>query len=507
MLSQATGYHSQSGELTVCLRHQIATLILVAFAVFLSIIASHKAFCADRRGLPNIILILADDLGYAELGCYGQKKIRTPNLDRLAREGMRLTQFYSSAPVCAPARCCLMTGKHAGHAIIRDNDERQPGPFGDAFGGQYPLPEGCVTIPTLLGADGYRCGAFGKWGLGGVGTSGDPLEQGFDRFFGYNCQRHAHNLYPRYLLDDQKKRVLSGNTRGRSGAVYGPKVVADEMLRFIRQNKDRRFFVYYASVLPHLALQAPEEEIAAYRGKWPETPYTGKAYLPHPTPKACYAAMVSFLDKQIGRMMGLLEELELAENTVILFTSDNGTASDRRQVDAAFFASVGPLRGLKGSLYEGGLRVPLVARWPGHIPPNSTSAHLSAGYDLLPTLCGIAGIEPPADCDGVSFLPTLTGHGEQQEEHAYLIWDFPGYGGQLAVRSGDWKGVWPHQRRRPPGTFELYHLRRDPAEEDNVADSNPIVAARLEHLLKAARQRPEAAAFRFGSYGAQGARE
>ena len=170
MLSQATGYHSQSGELTVCLRHQIATLILVAFAVFLSIIASHKAFCADRRGLPNIILILADDLGYAELGCYGQEKIRTPNLDRLAREGMRLTQFYSSAPVCAPARCCLMTGKHAGHAIIRDNDERQPGPFGDAFGGQYPLPEGCVTIPTLLGADGYRCGAFGKWGLGGVGT-------------------------------------------------------------------------------------------------------------------------------------------------------------------------------------------------------------------------------------------------------------------------------------------------------------------------------------------------
>ena len=282
--------------------------LTLALSLFSTLAVASTLWAADRP--PNIIFIMADDLGYAELGCYGQKKISTPYIDRLAAEGMRFTQHYTSAPVCAPARCSLMTGKHGGHAIVRNNFELHPAqyPFDDSFGGQYPLPADTVTIASLLKQSGYATGAFGKWGLGAVGTSGDPLKQGFDRFFGFNCQRHAHNLYPRYLVDDDKQRILEGNTRGLTGKRYGPQEVANEMLKFVRQNKDRLFFVYYPSVLPHLALQAPEEDIAQYNVQWPETPYTGRSYLAHRTPRACYPAMVSFLDKQVGRLMELLKE-------------------------------------------------------------------------------------------------------------------------------------------------------------------------------------------------------
>ena len=486
-------------------RHAIARLLMSRLALFWLLWVPLSLWGATTEDIPgrppNIILIMADDLGWAELGCYGQQKIVTPHLDRLAGQGMRLTQFYSAAPVCAPARCCLLTGMHTGHATVRDNYEVRPSLFGDAFGGQYPLPPGTVTIASLLKAGGYVTGAFGKWGLGGVGTTGDPLRQGFDRFFGFNCQRHAHNLYPRYLVDDRKKRTLPGNRRALSGPHYGPQVVADELLAFVRENKDRPFFVYYASVLPHLALQVPAAEIASYRGKWPETPYAGQAYLPHPTPKACYAAMVSFLDKQVGRLTALLRELDLEQNTIVLFTSDNGTAYDRRQVDSEFFASVGPLRGLKGSVYEGGVRVPLIARWPGKIPPASRSVHVAALYDVLPTLCAVAGIEPPDEIDGISFLPTLRGQGERGERHEYLVWDFAGYGGQLALRWGDWKAVLRNQRKDPPGKLELYHLGRDLGEQQNVARQYPHVVARMKQMLQSARQKPQATAFRFGRYG------
>ncbi|HEC02152.1 MAG TPA: twin-arginine translocation signal domain-containing protein, partial [Phycisphaerales bacterium] len=305
---------------------------------------------AARRlnGKPNIIFIMADDLGYKELGCYGQQKIKTPNVDLLASEGMRFTDYYTGSAVCAPARCNLMTGKHGGHAYIRNNSE--VGGW-DSFNGQLPLPENTTTIASLLKKQGYATGAFGKWGLGGIGSTGDPLNMGFDRFFGYNCQRHAHNLYPNYLVSDRGKFTLEGNTRGLTGEKYAPQVIADEMLKFIRENKDRRFFVYYPTIIPHLALQAPQEDIDRYKGKWPETPYEGKSYLPHPTPRACYAAMVSFLDKQVGRIMQLLKELDLDDNTIVFFTSDNGTTYLKEQVDYEFFDSVGPLRGLKGSLY------------------------------------------------------------------------------------------------------------------------------------------------------------
>ncbi|MEN8193210.1 MAG: sulfatase-like hydrolase/transferase, partial [Bacteroidota bacterium] len=309
---------------------------------------------------PNIVLIMADDLGWQELGSYGQTKIETPNIDKLAMEGMRFTQFYAGSAVCAPSRCNIMTGKHGGHAYIRNNGEIKDKVSG-IYGGQSPLPSSEPTIAKTLKNTGYTTGCFGKWGLGAVGTTGDPLNQGFDRFFGYNCQRHAHNLYPKYLVSDSINITLKGNTRGVKGETYAPQLIADEMLKFVKENKDKPFFLYYPTVIPHLALQVPDENLKQYQGKWLEEPYEGGSYQPHPTPKACYASMISFMDEQVGRLLSLLEELELEENTIVLFTSDNGTTYLKNQVDYEFFNSVGPLRGLKGSLHEGGIRVPLIA--------------------------------------------------------------------------------------------------------------------------------------------------
>jgi len=445
----------------------------------------------------NIIFIMADDLGYQELGCYGQQKIQTPHIDRLAAEGMLFTQYYTGSAVCAPARCNLMTGKHGGHAYVRNNSE-----IGgwDSFRGQLPLPAETVTIASLLKQQGYVTGAFGKWGLGEVGSTGDPLNRGFDRFVGYNCQRHAHNLYPKYLVNDRDKITLEGNTRGLTGKHYAPQVIADEMLKFIRENKEKPFFVYYPTVIPHLALQVPEEDLNQYKGKWPETPYKGKSYLPHPTPKACYAAMISFMDRQVGHIMKLLKELNLDDNTVVLFTSDNGTTYLKEQVDYEFFNSVGPLRGLKGSLYEGGIRMPMVVRWPGKIKAGTVSDHLAAHYDALATLADIAGAKAPKDTDGISFVPTLLSQPVQQKKHDYLFWDFAGYGGQLAVRMGKWKGIKRDLRKNPDAPLELYDLENDVSEKNNVAEEYPKVVARIESIMLEARSRPITKKFQFGRY-------
>ena len=445
----------------------------------------------------NIIFIMADDLGYQELGCYGQQRIETPHIDRLAAEGMRFTQYYTGSAVCAPARCNLMTGKHGGHAYVRNNHE-----IGgwDSFRGQLPLPADTVTIAGLLKQQGYVTGAFGKWGLGGVGSTGDPLNQGFDRFCGYNCQRHAHNLYPKYLISDREKVTLKGNTRGLTGKRYAPQAIADEMLKFIRENRDKPFFVYYPTVLCHLALQVPEEDLNQYKGKWPETPYKGKSYLPHPTPKACYAAMISFMDRQVGRIMRLLKRLNLDDNTVVFFTSDNGTTYLKDQVDYEFFNSVGPLRGLKGSLYEGGIRMPMIVRWPGKTKAGSVSDHVSAHYDVLATLAEIAGVKPPSDTDGISFVPTLLSQPDQQKKHDYLFWDFAGYGGQLAVRVGKWKGIKHNLRKNPNAPLELYDLENDISEKNNVAKEYPKVAASIEKIMLEARSQPVTKRFQFGRY-------
>ena len=447
---------------------------------------------------PNVILIMADDLGYAELGCYGQGKIRTPHIDKLAAEGMRFSQFYSGAPVCGPARCTLMTGMHAGHAYVRSNSEI--GSW-ESFRGQVPLPESTVTLSSLLKQAGYATGAFGKWGLGEVGSTGDPLRNGFDRFFGYNCQRHAHNLYPRYLIDDNQHRQLAGNSRSITGEQFAPQVIANEMLKFVRKHEDQTFFLYYPMVLPHLALQAPEEDIARYRvHQWEETPYEGDRYQPHPTPRACYAAMISFADSQVGRLMALLKELDLDENTIVLFTSDNGTTMLKDEVDYEFFESVGPLRGLKGDVLEGGIRVPMIVRWPGRIAKNSETDHISANYDFLATLAELVGIESVPKTDSVSFLPTLFDQADQQRQHEYLFWDFAGYGGQIAVRMGDWKGVRLNLKKNPNAPFELYNLKYDIGESNDIAAKHPEVAAKIKRIMIDDRIEPETESFRFGEY-------
>jgi len=447
---------------------------------------------------PNIVLIMADDLGWKELGCYGQEKIKTPHIDRLAAEGMKFIQYYAGSAVCAPSRCNLMTGRHGGHAYIRNNGEIQ-GDNPDRFGGQTPIPADMPTIAKTLKRQGYATGCFGKWGLGGQGTSGDPLRQGFDRFYGYNCQRHAHNLYPKYLEDNEGIQELEGNNREQTGKQYAPQLIADRALDFVRQNKDNPFFLYYPTVIPHLALQAPEEELAQYKGQFPETPYNGKSYQPHDTPKACYAAMISFLDKQVGRLMALLKELGLDENTVALFTSDNGTTHLKEQVDYEFFDSVGPLRGLKGELYEGGIRAPLIARWPGKVAPGTTSDHIAAHYDLPATLAAIANTTFDPDADGVSILPTLLG--QKQEEHEFLLWDFAGYGGQIAVRMGGWKGIKTNLQKNPDAPLELYNLKEDIGEQHNVADKYPDIVEKIENIIRRERTVPEVESFRFGEYG------
>ncbi|MEM9016992.1 MAG: arylsulfatase [Verrucomicrobiota bacterium] len=444
---------------------------------------------------PNIIYIMADDLGWAELGSYGQEKILTPNLDRLAAEGMRFTQHYTSAPVCAPARYSLMTGKHGGHSVVRNNFEI--GEW-DSHRGQFPMPKDEITMAEILKAEGYATGAFGKWGIGEPGSEGDPLNQGFDRFFGYNCQRHAHNLFPEYIVDQGERVPLEGNTATVYGRQYAPKLIADAALEFVDENKEGPFFLYYPTIIPHLALQVPYDELTPYLNEWDETPYIGKSYQPNPTPRATYAAMISYMDKQIGRLMAKLEEHGLAENTVIFFTSDNGTTFVKQQVDYEFFNSVAHLRGLKGETYEGGIRVPMIIRWPAMVEAGVMSDHISAHYDALATIADIAGVETEADHDGISYLPALLG--EEQPEHEYLFWDFAGYGGQVAMRQGKWKAVVREAKKNPDAKVELYDLEADPSEEKNLAETLPEEVERLTQMMIEARVEPKIEAFRFWKY-------
>src|SRR5262245_29183848 len=429
---RASRSHHQRGTKMKLLKLMLCLLLLSLPAPVMSL-AQRSNKTQDK---PNIILILADDLGWGDLGSYGQTKINTPDLDRLAAEGIQFTQFYSGSPVCAPSRCVLMTGKHGGHAYIRDNREAKPE-------GQQPIPASEVTIAELLKSRGYATGAFGKWGLGFVGTEGDPNKQGFDLFYGYNCQREAHNFYPDHLWRNEQRIVLEGNNRGLTGKHYSHDLIEAEALQFIRVNKDRPFFLYAPFTIPHLALQVPEDALAEYVGKWDDPPYDGgNGYLPHPTPRAAYAAMITRMDRSVGRMMALLKELRLDENTLVIFTSDNGGAFgevDRESfefkpgrlggTDYVFFGSTGQFRAFKGSVYVGGIRVPFIARWPGKIKAGMVNELPAVFYDVLPTLCEAAGAQPPPNADGVSILPTLLGKGKQRK-HEFLLWDFNGYGGQ-----------------------------------------------------------------------------
>jgi len=441
-----------------------------------------QAVSAQGKNKPNIIYILADDLGYAEVGCYGQEKIKTPNIDKLAAEGMKFTQHYSGNPVCAPSRCTLMTGLHTGHAQVRGNKQmggKEGWVLGSTIGGQYPIRADTVTVAKILKKAGYTTGAFGKWGLGQVGTTGEPNKQGFDHFYGYICQRQAHTYYPNHLWRDGKVEWIKANKGGKEEA-YSHDLIAAEALKFIKANKNRPFFCYVPFTIPHVALQVPEDSLAQYKGRWPDPPYTGdKGYFPHPNPRACYAAMVTRMDRDTGRIMSLLKELGLDKNTLVIFTSDNGPTFNGGS-DSAFFESAKPLRGLKGSVYEGGIRIPYIARWPGRIQAGSTSDHISAFWDFLPTCCELIGDYPPTKIDGLSMLPTLLGQPQKQKKHKYLYWELRG---QQAVRIGKWKGL----RLKPDRKIQLYNLEQDISESNDVADEYPDIVAEVAEIFKTGR--------------------
>jgi arylsulfatase len=455
-----------------------ASFVLHLF-VALALALCSQASIADEPKPPNVVLILADDLGWGDLGCYGQTKIKTPSIDKLATEGMRFTRAYTGNAVCAPSRCCIMTGKHPGHAHVRNNRQWKPNV---QWSGQVPLPEGTVTLPRLFKDKGYATGAMGKWGLGTPENTGDPAKQGIDYFFGYYCQAHAHNHYPQYVWRNGKKVELDGNDGTATGKQHTQDLFEAEALKFVRDHKDGPFFLYLPFTVPHLALQVPDDSLAEYKGKFEETPYRGKAYQHHDTPRAAYAAMITRMDRSIGRLMDLLKELKLDDNTLVLFSSDNGAIGGYAGTDAAFFKSNGDLRGMKGSLFEGGIRTPLIARWPGRIKPGTTSDLFTAFWDVLPTLCDAAGIESPKDIDGVSLLPTLLGR-DGQRQHEFLYWEFPGYGGQQAVRAGNWKAVRQNLGKGPSGV-ELYDLDVDPSEKKDVAAARPDVVKRLTEIMR-----------------------
>ncbi|GAB4142810.1 MAG: arylsulfatase [Planctomycetaceae bacterium] len=469
------------------------SLMTVALLALFSSLSKSQA--ADRP--PNIIVFLADDLGYAEVGCYGQKIIKTPNIDRLAKEGMRFTDHYAGNAVCAPSRCCLMTGKHPGHAFVRTNRvpkelQHLAKKFGWEFSGQTPIPDEEVTIAEVLKQKGYATAATGKWGLGHFGTTGDPNKQGFDLFYGFNDQRHAHNHYPRFLWRNRTKEKLPGNDRTLNGETYSQDKFTETALEFIEQNKSKPFFLYMPFAIPHLSIQVPESSLKQYKGKIPEADYVHRGYLKHPFPRAGYAAMVSHMDRDIGKVMALVKKLGLDDNTLVLFSSDNGPTYNRLGgSDSEFFKSAGPFKGLKGSLYEGGIRVPLIARWPGKIKAGTVSHHISAFWDFLPTIAEMTGTKAPAGIDGISFAPTLLGQPEKQKQHEYLYWEFPSYGGQQAVRIGDWKGVrqgLQRKNRKNRLKIELYNLKTDPGEKHDVSASHPKMIARMRKIMRTARR-------------------
>ncbi|WP_343701727.1 arylsulfatase [Chitinophaga sp.] len=435
---------------------------------------------------PNIVFILADDLGYGDIGPYGQQKIKTPNLDRLAKQGMCFTSFYSGTSVCAPSRASLLTGLHTGHTYIRGNKEIQPE-------GQEPLADSVQSYARMLQQAGYTTGAFGKWGLGMVGTSGAPDKKGFDTFFGYNCQRQSHRYYPTHLWDNDRKVILEGNNLQQK-KVYAPELIQEKTLAFIEANKSRPFFLFIPTVLPHAELQGPEDAYyRQYEHSFSETPHKGNDYGPQASvggyasvakPRATFAAMVTRLDAYVGQVLDKLEELGLSRNTIVIFSSDNGPHTEGG-ADPAFFNSSGGFRGVKRDLYEGGIRVPFIVKWPGKVKAGSRTAQPAAFWDLMPTFLDIAGAPPAKATDGISILPTWLGKG-RQKEHPYFYWEFHEGGGRQAVRAGKWKAVRLQVKKDPAGPLELYDLQQDPGEKHNVAAQHPDIIKKMDGYMRAA---------------------
>jgi arylsulfatase A-like enzyme len=441
----------------------LIVILVVAFAFNLT--------TAQTR--PNIIFIHADDLGYGDLSCYGQRKFKTPNIDRLAAEGMRFTQYYAGSTVCAPSRSALMTGQHTGHTRIRGN-------------ARHPLLPEDVTVAEVLKSAAYKTALIGKWGLGEAGTTGVPNRQGFDYFFGYLNQRHAHNYYPSFLWRNEERSKLrnlvpdednegSGNSTNRVD--YTHDLMAEESLKFIEVNGGGPFFLYLAFTIPHANNEA--------KNKGMEVPDLGEfASKDWPDQEKAKAAMITRLDRDVGRLMALLKKLGIDDNTLVFFTSDNGPHREGG-ADPDFFDSNGPLRGIKRDLYEGGIRVPMIARWPKRIKAGAKSDQVWAHWDLPPTLAEVAGVKPPAKIDGISMLNALLGR--RQRSHEFLYWEFHERGFSQAARMGDWKAV----RKSPDSPIELYDLKNDLGEQNDVAVKHSEVVKKIEEYLKTARTESE----------------
>lgn len=451
------------------------------FLISVFFIAASTA-TAQQKSKPNIIFIFADDLGYADVGCYGQQKIETPNIDKLAKGGLKFTQFYSSSTVCGPARCSFFTGLHTGHTVIRGNK-----PF--APEGQTPLPDSVITLANLLQQNGYATAAFGKWGLGFNQNSGDPNKKGFDIFYGYNCQSLAHDYYPPYLWNNHTKVDLAVNKTADS--VYSAALIQQQAIQYIKQAGSKPFFMYLPYTLPHGDVIGPHDSLYNYyAAKFNETPLTGDKLKtrehnikPEPLPHAQYAAMVGRLDIYVGEIIKTLAAKNLLENTLVIFTSDNGPHRENGG-DPEFFNNTGIYRGIKRDLYEGGIRMPFIASWQGTIKPSVTN-QMAALWDMYPTFLQLAGVSTKKNIDGISLVPALLKQGKQPE-HDYLYWEFHENDGRQCVRWKNWKLIKLNVNTTDKAETELYNLTNDPAEKNNVAAANPAVVAKLNSILKKA---------------------
>lgn len=435
----------------------------------------------------NVIYILCDDLGYGDLGCYGQEMIHTPNLDKMAKEGMRFTQHYAGCTVSAPSRASLMTGKHTGHSQIRGNYEIKPE-------GQMPMSADTRTIAHIFKDGGYNTGIFGKWGLGHPGSTSEPTSMGFDRFYGYNCQRQSHSYYPTHLWSDTSKVILDGNQNGERNS-YSQDLIHGEIIEFIREKKDEKFFACCTYTLPHAELAGPNDSILAlYKGKFNDVPYTKGGYRNTDIPYTQFAAMVTRLDTYVGELLEELKQLGIDDKTIVMFTSDNGPHREGG-ANPDYFKSYGELRGTKRDLYEGGIRVPLIAWAPSLIKAGSECDLQSAFWDMMPTFAEIAQVENSQSTDGISILPTLKGE-KQSKKHEYLYWEFHEQGGKKAIRVGDWKLIALNVSDPSKETLELYNLKKDIHEDNNLVEKEAKRAKKLRALMEEARVDSER--FNFG---------
>jgi arylsulfatase A-like enzyme len=473
---------------------------VVAFALTLIMPGYSQKKSARFVDKPNVIYIFADDMGYGELGCYGQQKILTPNLDKLANEGMRFTQHYVGTPVCGPSRCNLLTGRNSGHAWVRGNVGLLPYKENVNEPGSFPIPDTMQTLGELFKRAGYTNGVIGKWGLGNHDNGGDPQKHGFDYFNGYYDQRHAHNYYTTHLYKNRRWDSLNNSVinvhpklkgvdvkpedvEGYKGKEYSIDRMTTNALEFINTNKSKPFFLYLPYTLPHAALQVPEPDIDRYKKILNESPtLLANGYVPTFYPLSTYAAMISYLDKQVGMIENLLKKLGLDDNTIVIFCSDNGPAGSLGPT-SNYFKSAGNLRGKKQDLYEGGIREPFIVKWPSKVASGKVSNYPSATYDMMETFAELLHLKAPVN-DGVSILPTLLGKDAQQKKRDYMYWEYPDKGGQLAIRMGNWKAVKTGLNKNPKAGWQLYDLSTDEKESNDVASLHTDMLAKFDAIVK-----------------------